>query len=289
MGSFFPPRSRGSRAGIEGIILAMAAALASLQQARGNRDFTLDQKASTAFLSSKTKINYRYNNVLIRHARGRTEPTTSSFFPRNSVCSCESSAQGINESVQFNNDAAGTNDLYIKLNPDHVERTSLQDTHALFGTLRGDGLIERYNVYRRVHSGRGIDAHPQKEIIVVDLKLGHKLNGHDKIVHGGIISLLIDEGLGWAAYESLVHHNGQLSKEFTTNNTLLVTANLNIDFRAPFMAGSEAVIRVHLDEEKTTGRKMYFVAKLESLDGSVVFAEASGLFLCVPKEKISLP
>jgi acyl-coenzyme A thioesterase PaaI-like protein len=108
-------------------------------------------------------------------------------------------------------------------------------------------------------------------------------------VHGGIISLLIDEGLGWAAYESLVHHTGQISKEFTIENTLVVTANLDIDFRSPFMAGSKAVIRVCLDEDRTTGRKMYFVAKLESLDGSVVFAEATGLFLCVPREKMLSP
>ena len=87
-----------------------------------------------------------------------------------------------------------------------------------------------------------------------------------------------------------MHHTGQISKEFTIENTLLVTANLNIDFHSPFMAGSEAVRRVCLDEDRTTGHKMYFVAKLESLDGSVIFAEATGLFLCVPKEKtLSLP
>ncbi|KAL7479525.1 hypothetical protein ACHAW6_005252 [Cyclotella cf. meneghiniana] len=290
MGSFLnPTRSMGSPKGIEGFILAMAAALASFHQARGARDSTFDQRANAAFLSSETRTKYRYNNkVMIRPSRCIEEQASPFLLPLNSICTCESTAKNIDESFQFNN-LAGTEDMYIKLNPNNVERTSLQDTHALFGTLRGDGLIERYDVYRRVHSDPGFDAHHQKEIVAVDLKLGHKLNGHDKIVHGGIISLLIDEGLGWAAYESLVHHTGQISKEFTTENTLLVTANLNIDFRSPFMAGSEAVIRVHLDEDRTTGRKMYFVAKLESLDGSVVFAEATGLFLCVPKEKMSLP
>ena len=115
-------------------------------------------------------------------------------------------------------------------------------------------MIERYDVYRHVHLDLGFDTNHGKDIVVVYLKLGHKLNGHDKIAHGGIVSLLIDEGLGWAAYESLVHHTGQISKEFTIENTLLVNANLDIDFRSPFMAGSKAVIRVCLDEDRTTGR-----------------------------------
>ena len=39
---------------------------------------------------------------------------------------------------------------YTKMDPNDVERTSLLDSHAVFGALRGNGLIERYNVYRRV-------------------------------------------------------------------------------------------------------------------------------------------
>ena len=183
---------------------------------------------------------------------------------------------------------------YVKLNPDHVERTALQDTHALFGTLYGDGFIEKYDVYRRLHptivsSNKNRVENPKevsnKEIIAVNLTVGHKLNGHDKIVHGGIISLLIDEAMGWAAYESLEHHNLQIDEQYKPHNTLLVTANLNIDFRAPFLAGSNALLRVSLDEENTAGRKMYFVARLESYDG-VVFAEAKSLFLCVAAEKM---
>lgn len=171
---------------------------------------------------------------------------------------------------------------YEKLNPEHIERTSLHDTHAVFGTLYGDGYIERYDVYRRVPT----EDSNKKEIVAIDLQIGHRLNGHDKIVHGGIISLLIDEAMGWAAYETLEHYNSNIDAQYHSLDTLLVTANLNIDFRAPFVAGSKAVLRVYLDHEMTNGRKMYFVAQLESYDG-VVFADAKSLFLCVSADKMS--
>jgi hypothetical protein len=46
-----------------------------------------------------------------------------------------------------------------------------------------------------------------------------------------------------------------------------VTANLTIDFRTPFVEGSEGVIRVYFDERK--GRKIYFTGTLESKDGGL--------------------
>lgn len=285
---FLSPRSMGSLKGIKRIILGMAAALATFRQAREARASTFDQRKRTAFRSLEPRTNRRYNNkVEIRQARCIKKQTSPFLLPLNSICSCKSNVKGINESIQFN-DAPSIDDIYIKMNPNSFPKSPLP-TNA-FRTLRGDGLIERYDVYSRVHSDSGFDSHHQKELVVVDLKMGHNLNGHDNIVHGGIISLLIDEALGWAAYESLAHHNGRMSKGFTADNTLLVTANLNVYFRAPFLAGSEAVIRVHRDEDKTSGRKMYLVATLESLDGSVSFAEAAGFFLCVRKEKmVSLP
>lgn len=121
---------------------------------------------------------------------------------------------------------------YRKMDPDNIERTSLQDSHAVFGSLWGDGLIERFDVYRRVddydvrvglnegnvplmndglpkitqqtpkEQSNSMNPQQHTELAVVDVKLGSKLNGHAKIVHGGIISLLLDESMGWA-YECL--------------------------------------------------------------------------------------
>jgi acyl-coenzyme A thioesterase PaaI-like protein len=288
-------------ASIEGFVVAMAAALASINQASGHgrNDFGCRPKAiQPAFLSPAARKSHRSNAIINHPIVYFNERFPPVLLSSKSIANCESVSNSKQTEaaalfpIPQKSSEMGYN--YVKLNDGLAGCTSLQDTHALFGTLRGDGMIERYDVHRRVHSDSlvkdDVDQDPShlKEIIVVDLKMGHKLNGHDKIVHGGIISLLIDEGMGWAAYESLEHHNNLIAKEFTPSNTILVTANLNIDFRAPFVAGSKAVLRVYLDEENTNGRKMYFVAKLESYDGSVLFAEAKSLFLCVPSEKISL-
>jgi hypothetical protein len=252
---------------LESLAVAIAAAILSLDQSNARSDLQYRPKA---------------NNAAFVH-----RPSTTFFNkPRQSLHMTKCNAQ-TEASVLF--PISKDNYNYIKLNPDDVERTSLQDTHALFGTLMGDGFVERYDVYRRIHNTNNEDTiHSEEnnlEIIVVDLAIGHRLNGHDKIVHGGILSLLIDEAMGWASYESLEHHRGDIDITFTPRNTLLVTANLNVDFRSPYLASSKAVLRVFLDREMTSGRKMYLVARLESYDG-VVFAEAKSLFLCVPVEKM---
>mmetsp|Transcript_5676 Transcript_5676/g.10679 ORF Transcript_5676/g.10679 Transcript_5676/m.10679 type:complete len:441 (+) Transcript_5676:99-1421(+) len=225
---------------------------------------------------------------------------------------------------------------YQLLDPNRTIRTSLVDSHAVFGALCGDGLIERYDVYRRVALRDGDEddddffwdedekddddgnnnennnknnnttkfsptsskhsKHIHRELTVVDLKLGKKLNGHGGIVHGGIISLLFDEAMGWA-HECLddrialrrARKNGKSGSGDGQNDappppTIVVTANLAVDFRAPFREGSEAVVRVYHDG--TEGRKIYFSAVLESLDGRVVFAEAKSLFVRVRLESV---
>eukprot|EP00580_Thalassiosira_gravida_P019036 CAMPEP_0201671592 /NCGR_PEP_ID=MMETSP0494-20130426/30094_1 /ASSEMBLY_ACC=CAM_ASM_000839 /TAXON_ID=420259 /ORGANISM="Thalassiosira gravida, Strain GMp14c1" /LENGTH=191 /DNA_ID=CAMNT_0048152999 /DNA_START=35 /DNA_END=610 /DNA_ORIENTATION=+ len=191
------------------------------------------------------------------------------------------------------------------MEPNDIERTSLTDSHAVFGALLGEGLIERYNVYRRVNLENEPQHHQRqqqsslmsssskRELTVVDLKLGNRLNGHAGIAHGGIISLLFDEAMGWASVclreEEKDSSSSTANTATTTNNNnttdnAVVTANLTIDFRAPFFEGSEGVVRVYHDETK--GRKIYFSATLESLDGKVVFAEAKSLFIRVRLDRL---
>ena len=80
---------------------------------------------------------------------------------------------------------------------------SFGEFHAIFGTLKGQGLIERYSVYRRVTIDKQGEPAPHQEhtigaeLAVADIRVGKDLNGHKGIVHGGIISLLIDDTFGW--------------------------------------------------------------------------------------------
>jgi len=87
---------------------------------------------------------------------------------------------------------------------------NLVDSHAIFGALRKPGYVERYDTYRRVpftSSAAGdnkveaenlnTNAYESVEVCVADVRIGEKLNGHDGIVHGGIISLMLDDTFGW--------------------------------------------------------------------------------------------
>lgn len=87
-------------------------------------------------------------------------------------------------------------------------------------------------------------------------------------------SLLFDTALGFA-YHICLHEDKE---------NIAVTANLKINFRAPFREGSEAVVRVYLD--RIEGRKIFFSSVLESKDGSVVYAEATSLFIKVNRSKV---
>jgi hypothetical protein len=179
----------------------------------------------------------------------------------------------------------GDHYYYVKLLPPNDEDTAKQQlrmltSHAVHGTLFGKGMVERFDIYQRIlkkdnarssSSNRTSSSNDQQQqqqqqqqkIIAVDIKIGNKLNGHEGIVHGGIISLLFDEAIGCAC-ECL-----RLSQD---NSVLLpaMTAYLNIDFHSPLPAGTDVILRVYHnsnDIDNIGRRKMNFVAKLESWCG----------------------
>lgn len=174
---------------------------------------------------------------------------------------------------------------------------NLVDGHAIFGALLKPGYIERYDTYRRVPLAKDglslLDKSAEKdatsgskEVCVADVRIGESLNGHAGIVHGGIISLILDDTLGWG-YEALQLSSRDGSSAAGSDEdeySLVVTANLTVNYRKPLRAGSNFVVRVC--HEKTEGRKIYFTARIESYDGKTLYAEASSLFLKVKKEHI---
>ena len=124
------------------------------------------------------------------------------------------------------------------------------------------GLIERYVVYRRVNTQET----SSKEVLVVVIKFGTNLNGHQGIVHGGVISLVLDDAMGFA-YEAI-------------GIPVAFTANLSVNYRRPLPAGASTVLRVC--HTKTDGRKIYFEGQLTDPDGSVLYAEGTSLYV-VPR------
>ncbi|KAI8958764.1 Adenylylsulfate kinase-domain-containing protein [Daldinia sp. FL1419] len=98
--------------------------------------------------------------------------------------------------------------------------------------------------------------------------LGHELCGHPGIVHGGLLATMLDEGLARCCFAALPHKVG-------------LTANLNIDYRAPAPADSYVVLRA--TTKKVEGRKAWVEGRIETLvkpgETPLVLAEATALFV----------
>ena len=132
-------------------------------------------------------------------------------------------------------------------------------SHAIFGTLHGETMIERYDIWKRK---KGV-ADETNNVVIGHVQFGKNLDGHPTVVHGGILSLIFDDICGFA-YEALgVSH--------------AVTANLHIDYRAPVPAGTEVRVAVQLDTRE--GRKLFWKAQMTSMDQETLYAEASSLYI----------
>jgi 3'-phosphoadenosine 5'-phosphosulfate synthase len=98
--------------------------------------------------------------------------------------------------------------------------------------------------------------------------LGTDLCGHSGIVHGGLLATILDESLARCCFAALPNKIG-------------MTANLNINYRAPVPARTFIVLRA--TTVKVEGRKAWVEGRLESLvtegEKPVVYAEASALFI----------
>ncbi|KAI1456880.1 Thioesterase/thiol ester dehydrase-isomerase [Annulohypoxylon moriforme] len=102
--------------------------------------------------------------------------------------------------------------------------------------------------------------------------LGDELCGHPGIIHGGLLATILDEGLARCCFAALPHKIG-------------MTANLNINYRAPAPAGSYVVLKA--TTTKVEGRKAWVEGRIETLVGEgekpLVLAEATALFI-MPKQ-----
>ncbi|RYC66039.1 hypothetical protein CHU98_g182 [Xylaria longipes] len=135
--------------------------------------------------------------------------------------------------------------------------------HLTGGALSGPGRIVVPPVVFAEEGG--------KSLIAISY-LGNELCGHPGIVHGGLLATMLDEGLARCCFAALPHKMG-------------MTANLNINYRAPAQADSYVVLRA--TTTKVEGRKAWVEGRIETLVGEgetpVVLAEATALFVS-PKQ-----
>ncbi|KAF8435269.1 HotDog domain-containing protein [Terfezia claveryi] len=109
----------------------------------------------------------------------------------------------------------------------------------------------------------------EAKTMVMVCYLGDLVCGYPGFVHGGLLATLLDEGLGRCTFTALPNKVG-------------MTANLNINYRAPTKAGQYIVMKAQVT--KAEGRKAWADGRLETLpraegEKPVVLVEGSGLFV----------
>ncbi len=142
----------------------------------------------------------------------------------------------------------------------HLKVPEAQRSHSLTaGTLMGPGKVV---VPPFVWSERG-----GKSLVSIQY-LGGDLCGHPGLIHGGLLATMLDEGLARCCFAAIPNKVG-------------MTANLNINYRAPAPAGAFVVLRAKTT--KVEGRKAWVEGFIETLvtDGEkpIVLVEASALFI----------
>lgn len=174
------------------------------------------------------------------------------------------------ESEQLHDDhlAAHPTVLALRADPNFVESrphlkipSVLRAYNLTAGTLMGPQRVPFPPVAWQDVTG------DKKEYVQVSF-VGDELCGHPGIVHGGYLATVLDEGLARCAFAALPGKMG-------------MTANLNINYRAPCMAGQYIVLRGEV--VKAEGRKAWVEGRIETLpegdEKPVVLADATGLFI----------
>jgi len=90
--------------------------------------------------------------------------------------------------------------------------------------------------------------------------------GYDGLLHGGIVTALLDEAMGWAIF-----HQGIWG----------VTAKINVTFRQPVPIGED--LRVVGEIARDRGRLIETRGTVARADDGAVLAAAEGTFLRMPE------
>lgn len=127
-------------------------------------------------------------------------------------------------------------------------------------------MTQRKAIRLSQYSARlGVDFYCEPDgLIIGSGALGQEQEGPPGHVHGGVLSALLDEAMGAAAW--CADHP-------------VLAANLNIDFRRPVPLGVE--IQVIGRVESTEGRKVFTSGAIYLPDESIA-AEGKGLFIITP-------
>ena len=226
------------------------------------------------------------SSMMQQHQQHVLSPLLTATTIKNDSNSTTRNTNHSTKQLQHNNSNSNSNDTTDNC----YERMKTPERgvaeHAIFGTLNGDTLIESYEVFKPTKTaskGRQLQQtttttttnddndNGDDNVLIAYVKFGSHLNGHTGVVHGGILSLMFDDIMGFG-YEAL--------RRDVDDIPMAVTANLNVDFRKPVLEGTR--VRMDVQLERREGRKLFWKARMiDSLDPTILYAEATSLYIII--------
>ncbi len=111
-----------------------------------------------------------------------------------------------------------------------------------------------------------------KDYVCSDIFIPDGFNSFKDIVHGGIVSALLDETMSWSAFVFAKGHN------------LYFTRDLNVKFRKTLNTDTPYLLKTEFLSEK----RMFAITRgyITDKNNSIIYAEAEGKFIEIPDEKM---
>ncbi len=103
---------------------------------------------------------------------------------------------------------------------------------------------------------------PEGDVSVAEFAVPARYQSWKGVVHGGMVALLLDEAVGWAAW-----HKGHPG----------VTGKLEVRYRLPLRIGERVRLTGRVDNVRRT--LVYAAAKIERISDGVTVAEASATLM----------
>ncbi|AWB11068.1 putative domain 1-containing protein [Thermodesulfobium acidiphilum] len=103
--------------------------------------------------------------------------------------------------------------------------------------------------------GLRLEISQDEESVLTTFQFQKSHQGWNNIVHGGIISTILDELSTWAAVRL---------------GYKVVTAQLTVKFKKPIYIGTNVMVSARVTEDK--GRLIYAQSQIESIDKTILYA-----------------
>ena len=103
---------------------------------------------------------------------------------------------------------------------------------------------------------------PEGEVSVTEFEVPARYQSWKGVVHGGMVALMLDEAVGWAAW-----HKGHPG----------VTGKLEVRYRLPLRVGERVRLSGRVDNVRRT--LVYATAKIERISDGATVAEATATLM----------